>query len=100
MPKEELIAVTGATGNIGRVIVEQLLKKGIKVRAIARTPGKLEKLKAKGAETIALDVNDGSAMGRAFEGVKSVFMVIPPNMTAENFRLAQSQAALGQVTGA
>jgi len=31
-----LVTITGTTGNIGKVFVERLLNRGVKVRAVAR----------------------------------------------------------------
>ncbi|MET0418597.1 MAG: NAD(P)H-binding protein, partial [Actinoplanes sp.] len=48
----------GATGNTGRKITELLLEDGQEVRALGRSPEKLAKLDALGAETVAGDVRD------------------------------------------
>ena len=34
------VLVTGATGNVGRLVVDQLLGTGVEVRALTNNPGK------------------------------------------------------------
>ncbi|MBI3596305.1 MAG: NmrA family NAD(P)-binding protein, partial [Nitrospirae bacterium] len=46
-------AITGATGNIGKLIAEALLSKGKKVRVIGRSADRLRPLVDKGAEAFA-----------------------------------------------
>ena len=50
-----VIVVTAATGNIGKKLVENLLAKGEKVRAVGRSAKKLEPLNRKGAERLVPD---------------------------------------------
>jgi uncharacterized protein YbjT (DUF2867 family) len=86
-----LIAVTTATGNIGHVVAEQLLKKGLRVRAIGRTAGKLEALKAQGAEIFEGSMDDAASMAQAFQGASGAFLLIPPNMQAPDVRAYQNK---------
>jgi uncharacterized protein YbjT (DUF2867 family) len=88
-----MYVVTGATGNTGRVIAETLLANGKKVRAIGRNAEHLQSLVEKGAEAFVGSVTDGSAMVRAFQGAQAVYVLIPPNYAAENFRAYQNEVA-------
>lgn len=81
--------VIGATGKTGHVVVEELLKAGRKVRAVARSVDKLEKLAAQGAEVFAADVQDAESMKRAFTGADAAYIMIPPNFGAADFRKYQ-----------
>lgn len=72
-----MYAITGATGHIGRQLVEELIKRGKRVRAIARHKDHLRPLENKGAEPYVANVEDADAMTRAFEGVEAVFLLIP-----------------------
>ena len=59
--------VTGASGQLGRQVVENLLAKGANpVVAITRTPDKLADLRARGVEVRAGDFNDPATLGAAF----------------------------------
>jgi len=86
-----MYVVTGATGNTGRVIAETLLAKGKKVRAVGRSPEKLQSLVEKGAEAFVGSVTDSSAMLRAFQGAQAVYVMIPPSYTAQDFRAYQNE---------
>jgi uncharacterized protein YbjT (DUF2867 family) len=80
-----MIAITGATGNIGSKIALDLLSRGEKVRCIARGVKKLEMLAGKGADTTAFDLLDTGAMTKAFSGAEAVFVMIPPNYGAQDY---------------
>jgi len=88
-----MYAITGATGNIGRVIAEQLLAKGEKVRAIGRSAERLQPLVDKGAEAIVAEMSDTAALTEAFKGMRAVYAMIPPNMEATN--MAEFQTEVG-----
>ncbi|MDT0343390.1 NmrA family NAD(P)-binding protein [Streptomyces litchfieldiae] len=67
------ILVTGATGNVGRPLVEQLLAAGHRVRALTRDPAKAN-LPA-GAEAVAGDLADTASLAAAFEGVGAAHLI-------------------------
>jgi uncharacterized protein YbjT (DUF2867 family) len=67
------ILVTGATGTVGRQVVEQLAKRGADVRAFVRDP-----LKASfptGVEVVAGDLLDIDSLRSAFSGVSTLFLL-------------------------
>jgi uncharacterized protein YbjT (DUF2867 family) len=66
-----MIAVTGATGNVGRALVERLVTAGRPVRALTRDPERA-RLPA-GAETVRLQYDDPAAL---FEGVTKLFLYV------------------------
>jgi uncharacterized protein YbjT (DUF2867 family) len=72
-----MIAITGATGNTGRIAVEALLAGGEKVRAIGRDAKKLAPLAQKGAEAFVGKAEDPAQMSKAFEGASAVYLLIP-----------------------
>ncbi|PZG36781.1 hydroxylase [Spongiactinospora gelatinilytica] len=67
------ILVTGATGNVGRPLVAELLAAGHPVRALTRNPAKAD-LPA-GAEVVAGDLAGGSGLEAAFEGVTAAHLI-------------------------
>jgi uncharacterized protein YbjT (DUF2867 family) len=84
-------AVLGGTGNTGKVAAERLLAAGKPVRLLARDPGKLASLAARGAEVVRGDVEDAASLTRAFEGVTGAYVLVPPNMAAPSFRAYQDR---------
>ena len=89
---KKVFAVMGATGHIGHVLTEELLKKGHAVRALGRDPQKLSKLKSLGAETFSPDLEDAKALAKAFKGAEGVFTLIPPNYGEPDFSTYQDRA--------
>jgi uncharacterized protein YbjT (DUF2867 family) len=74
----QIILVTGATGNQGGAIARHLLQRGkFKVRAMVRDQNKpaAQALKQAGAELIQGDFNDRTSLDRALQGVYGVFSV-------------------------
>jgi uncharacterized protein YbjT (DUF2867 family) len=67
------ILVIGATGNVGRQVVAELIETGADVRALARTPGRLPD----GVEVTPGDLTDPSGLGPALTGVETVFLIWP-----------------------
>ena len=76
------ILITGATGNVGRQVVNQLVNRGADVRALVRDPARAN-LPA-GVQTVQGDLLDVDALRRAFEGVSTLFLlnaVVPDEFT-------------------
>lgn len=67
------ILVTGATGTVGRHIVDQLNEKGIKVRALSRSKGKT-KLPAE-VEVVSGDLDKPKTLQSYFKNVNSLFLI-------------------------
>ncbi|GAB2901660.1 SDR family oxidoreductase [Paralcaligenes ginsengisoli] len=76
------ILVTGATGNIGRKVVEQLVKRGTKVRALVRKPANASF--PAGVDVVQGDLLDVGSLRAAFAGVSTLFLlnaVVPDEFT-------------------
>jgi uncharacterized protein YbjT (DUF2867 family) len=67
------ILVTGATGTVGRQVIEQLVKRGANVRALVRDPAKAN-LPA-GVTVVQGDLLDVDALRGAFSGVSTLFLL-------------------------
>lgn len=67
------ILVTGATGRVGRHVVEQLAKRGAAVRVLTRDPAKANF--ASGVEVAQGDLLDLDSLRAAFAGVKTLFLL-------------------------
>jgi uncharacterized protein YbjT (DUF2867 family) len=81
-----MFAITGATGNTGSVIAERLLAQGEKVRVIGRDSGRLARFVQKGVEAFVADITDPAGLTRAFDGVRGVYAMVPPNLAATDFQ--------------
>ena len=75
-----LIAVVGATGNQGGSVVDALLARGARVRAVVRDPDKLtaRALAARGVELTVGDVTNPPSLDALFDGVDAVFAMTTP----------------------
>src|SRR3569832_85578 len=76
------ILVTGATGNIGRNVVEQLVKRGADVRALVRDPRKAHF--SNGVAVSQGDLLDVDSLRSAFTGISTLFLlnaVVPDEFT-------------------
>ncbi|MER7451845.1 SDR family oxidoreductase [Nocardia beijingensis] len=70
------VAVTGASGHLGRLVVEALLKVGsTPVVAIVRDPAKVADLAERGVDVRQADYGDADALNRALAGVDRVLLV-------------------------
>jgi len=68
------ILVTGGTGNVGGAVVKELLKRGAKVRVLARKQPEEGKLPA-GAEIAIGDLLDPGSVEQAMQGVDKLFLL-------------------------
>ncbi|HZU41735.1 MAG TPA: NmrA family NAD(P)-binding protein [Terriglobales bacterium] len=88
-----MFVVTGASGNTGSVVADQLLASGQKVRVVSRDPKHLASLIQRGAEPFAADLTDTPALARAFEGARGVYVLIPPKIDAPDIRGYQEKVS-------
>ncbi|MFA7403911.1 MAG: NmrA family NAD(P)-binding protein [Pelobacteraceae bacterium] len=86
-----MLAIIGATGNIGSKAAGILLKRGEKVRVIGRAAARLATFVNKGAEAAVGDLKNTAFLTSAFTGVDALFAMIPPNYTAPDFRVYQNE---------
>lgn len=70
------VAVTGASGQLGRLVVQALLREGATgVVAIVRDPQKVADLAEQGVEVRQASYDDAEALDRALAGVDSVLLI-------------------------
>ena len=67
------ILVTGATGNVGRQVIQQLKQRGAQVRALVRNPATANL--PDGVEVVQGDLLDVEALRQGFEGVSTLFLL-------------------------
>jgi len=68
------ILVTGGTGNVGGAVVKELLKRGAKVRVLARKQPEEGKLPA-GVEVAIGDLLDPASVEQAMQGIGKLFLL-------------------------
>lgn len=68
------VLVIGATGSIGRLVVEQLLEHGDTTRALSRDPEKAARLLVGDVEIVTGDINNPAAMRAAVLGIDAVVL--------------------------
>ncbi|PWC12400.1 NAD(P)-dependent oxidoreductase [Brenneria roseae subsp. americana] len=72
-----MIAITGASGQLGRLVIEQLLDKvpAHEVLALVRDVNKVADLAARGVQVKAADYNQPEALFSALQGVDKVLLI-------------------------
>ncbi|MGA8791204.1 MAG: SDR family oxidoreductase [Paenarthrobacter sp.] len=72
MAEDLPVLVIGATGFLGGQVVDELLKRGKKVRALVRPKSNAAKVEAKGVEIVRGDMLDAASLIEAMKGVSAV----------------------------
>lgn len=77
MTGSQTIAVTGATGQLGRLVIAALLARtpAPRIIALARSPAAAQDLAAHGVEVRAADYEDAASVAAAFTGADKVLLV-------------------------
>jgi uncharacterized protein YbjT (DUF2867 family) len=88
------VLVTGATGHVGRIVVEQLVEAGVRVRAMTRLPQRARF--PEGVETVGGDLTDPAALVPVLQGVDRMYLFPVPRTAREVVTLAR-QAGVGRV---
>jgi uncharacterized protein YbjT (DUF2867 family) len=68
------VLVTGATGNVGSRVVQELRGRGVPVRAFVRDAGKASTMLVEGVELAPGDFGDPGSVRAALEGAEGVFL--------------------------
>jgi uncharacterized protein YbjT (DUF2867 family) len=71
-----MLLLTGATGNIGRELVNDLDARGVKFRILVRDPARVAGLGPR-AERAVADLNEPDSLRPAFDGVDKLFLLTP-----------------------
>lgn len=79
-----MFLVAGVSGNTGSKVADLLLKKGEQVRVVVRDEKKGEAWKARGCEVAVGSLTDVDFVSKAFDGIASAYLLVPPQMQAED----------------
>ncbi len=94
MSESNLIVVTGATGKLGRHVVNQLLEKvpANRIVAAVRNPEKAAEFAAKGVQVRLADYTKPSTLDAAFNGAEKILLISSSEIGQ---RATQHQAVIG-----
>lgn len=110
--KDKPILVTGSTGYVGGRLVPRLLEKGYRVRAMARSPGKVRCRpwgRHPNLEVVAADILDLDSLTVAAKGCRAAYYLVhsmnpeshdfadADRIAAENMVIASGKARLGRI---
>ncbi|MGF6774077.1 NAD(P)H dehydrogenase (quinone) [Paraburkholderia sp. GAS199] len=97
------ILVTGAAGQLGRLVIKHLLARGVaheRIVAGSRSPGKLDDLAAAGVEVRKVDFDDSPGLSDAFKGIGTVLIVSTDALDGADRRLNQHRNAVAAAAAA
>jgi len=90
-----MIAVTGASGEIGGRVARSLASRGLPLRLVVRDASRAPELSA---EVAVAEYRDGAAMRAALEGMETLYLVSgseSADRVAEHFSAVDAAAAAG-----
>ena len=91
-----MILITGATGNVGRELTQQLLEAGQPLRLLTRDASKLSALDGR-VEIAVGDLGKPETLESAFEGVERLFLVTASTQQDQNVLNAAKDAGVRHV---
>src|SRR5579863_1882031 len=94
-----MIAVTGASGHLGRLVIDHLLRKvpASQIVAAVRTPEKAKELAGKGVSVRAAEYDQPQTLAAALGGVQKLLLV---SSSEPGKRVQQHQAAIAAARNA
>ncbi len=91
------ILVTGATGNNGSTMIQNLIAIGADIRALVHTESKAQGLRDAGVEVVVGDYLRPETLDTAFEGVDKVFLITP--LSPDATKMARNSIAAAKRAG-
>ncbi|HEV7323069.1 MAG TPA: SDR family oxidoreductase [Ensifer sp.] len=93
----DTLLVTGATGKLGKLVLDQLLASGVApahIIATSRDTAKLAEYTAKGVQTRIADFDDPASLDKAFAGADRILIISTDALDQPGKRLRQHLAAV------
>ncbi len=72
-----MILITGASGNVGKAVLQEVARREPKFRGMYRSPDEAAKAPA-GCEPVLADFSDKASLRKALDGVTAVYVVCSP----------------------
>src|SRR5262249_2374595 len=72
-----MVLITGVTGTVGKAVLAEVTRSGVKHRAMYRAADEAAKA-GPGTEAVVADFSDPASLARALSGVDSLFLVCSP----------------------
>lgn len=96
--------ITGALGNISRVLIEKLVSAGHEVKVITSNAGRAKEIEGLDAIPFVGSIEDYEFVKKAFAGSEAVYLMIPPNFQTADLkqyikRTGEQYASALQETG-
>jgi uncharacterized protein YbjT (DUF2867 family) len=91
-----MILISGATGNVGKELVEQLLDKGAQIRVLVRDERKVSYLVNR-VEVVIGDLDKPDTLTAAMQGIGRLYFVTPVTVQVGNLLKAAKQAGVRHV---
>lgn len=76
MDEKKIVLIAGATGRTGTLIVEELIKRNFKVRALLRPAASSSRIQQEGVEAAEADLTSVESLSRAMQGVHFLISAI------------------------
>ncbi|NEW40463.1 NmrA family NAD(P)-binding protein [Nocardia cyriacigeorgica] len=89
------ILVTGATGNTGRHVVAELLRRGSAVRALTRDPQRAAAVLPAGAELVAGSHTEPDTLAAALDGATGLHITVTPGVAEAGPELVRRAVLAG-----
>ncbi|SCF95309.1 NmrA/HSCARG family protein [Streptomyces sp. Ncost-T10-10d] len=93
---DEPVLVLAATGGQGRAVIDALLARGARIRALVRDPGRssAQKLAGRDVDVMAGSLSDRGSLAAAMKGVAGVFAFTTPFEAGVEAEVGQGRAIL------
>jgi uncharacterized protein YbjT (DUF2867 family) len=89
-----MVVVSGATSRTGGVVARELLRNGLRVRALGRNVERLKPLSALGAEIVVAEPANPNDIKRAMTGATSAYVMLQPNYLLDSSDFPAFQQSL------